>query len=103
MIQIAQVVGVEPTRQNIEVLKKFLKRMFGIDSLRDLDNIGMQWFMTKIAVLFATEFAFTLDMPGEENVEDMDLREMLKLYYGETETTRKDSTDTKSSDGQTVE
>ena len=65
----------------MEVIKKFLKTMFKITSLRDLDNIGMQWLMTKIAIFFATEFAFTLDMPGEDRIDDMDLREMLKLTY----------------------
>jgi len=79
--QICEVIGVRPGRDNIEVVKAFLKRMYNIDSLTSLDQTGMMWLMTKIAIFFATEFGYTLDMPGEDSVDDMDLKQMLKLTY----------------------
>jgi hypothetical protein len=83
--QMCEVAGVSPTKQNKEVIKRFFKTLYKIDSLADLSTIGMQWFITKIAIFYATEFGFTLDMPGEENVDDMDLKQMLKLTYHDRE------------------
>ena len=79
--QMCEVAGVSPTKQNQEVIKRFFKTLYKIDSLADLSTIGMQWFITKVAIFYATEFGFTLDMPGEENIDDLDLKQMLKLTY----------------------
>lgn len=79
--QICEVIGVDPTRDNQHVVKQFIKRMYKIDSLASLDTIGMMHLITQTAIFFATEFGFSLDLPGEEGVDDMDLKEMLKLTY----------------------
>ena len=64
-----------------------LKKARGIDSLGGLDNSGLRLFIEGSAILLASEFAIVVDFPGEENVEEQDMREFLKLYLNSNDRT----------------
>ncbi len=81
LVQIAELIGVEPNRDNKDVIKAMIKRLLNIDSLSALDNIGMSRVITQTAIFFATEFGFSLDLPGEDNVDEQEMKELLKMVY----------------------
>jgi hypothetical protein len=74
--------GMKGTPCQKATLKQMFKRHAGIDSLGPLDNKGMTWFLTKTMILLAQNWSIEIDLPGEENVQDMEMREFINLIYG---------------------
>ena len=87
LTQVCAKLGITPTRAHKDAIKAMLKKARGIDSLGDLDNSGLRLFIEGSAILLASEFAIVVDFPGEENVEEQDMREFLKLYLNSNDRT----------------
>lgn len=84
--QVCKKIGIKPTRPHKNAIKAMLKKYHGVDSLGGLDNNGLKYFIEMSAILLASEFAIVVDFPGEENVEEQDMKNLLKTIYGEQQT-----------------
>jgi len=91
---VCEKLGIKPTPCHKNAVKAMLKKARGVESLGDLDSAGMSLFIERSAMLLASEFAMVVDFPGEYGVEEMDMRNFLKLYLDgtATETTNQDRT-----------
>lgn len=88
LTQVCAKLGITPTRAHKDAIKAMLKKARGIDSLGDLDNSGLRLFIEGSAILLASEFAIVVSFPGEEdNLEEKDMREFLKLYLNSNDRT----------------
>lgn len=89
LAQVCQKIGVKPTQSNKEVVKEILKRVVGIDTLAVMKddtefshNKRLRFFIEQSAIFLASELAVVIDFPGEENVEEMEMKQFLKSIYG---------------------
>ena len=76
--QICNLIGVTPTKQAINTLKALLKKRDDVESLTHLNAAEMKMFIDQIAIFFAMEFAFVLDLPGEERSHEKDIKQFLE-------------------------
>jgi hypothetical protein len=90
--QVCEKVGLKPTQGNKEAIKAFLKKAADIDTLGRMDddddltyNVRLSRFITHSAILLASELGMEIDLPGENNVEEDDMKNFLKaIYHGNT-------------------
>ena len=87
--QTCEKIGLEPSRDNKEVIKAVLKKVTGIETLgrmQDDDDVTynsrLTLFIERSAIFLASELGIVVDLPGEENVEEADMRSFLRTIYG---------------------
>ena len=88
------IIGVEDNRDNKEVIKALLKKVTGIDSLarQEADddvmyNRRLSLFIERSAIFIAMEMGVAVDLPGEENVDEQDMKTFLKAIYDDRKAT----------------